>query len=55
MKLEGKFYWTVVRPTMLYGSVCWRVESGTDKDTTNDRDENVETVLGGVGVGQSKE
>jgi len=25
MKLKGKFYKSVVRPTMLYGSECWSV------------------------------
>ena len=27
LKLKGKFYWTVVRPAILYGTVCWTVKS----------------------------
>jgi len=26
LKLKGKFYWTSVRPTMLYGTQCWVVK-----------------------------
>ena len=27
LKLKGKFYQTVVRPTLLYGTECWAVKS----------------------------
>ncbi|KAH1189471.1 Cytochrome P450 704C1 [Glycine max] len=27
IKLKGKFYWTAVRPTILYGTECWAVKS----------------------------
>jgi hypothetical protein len=26
MRLKGKFYKSIVRPTMLYGSECWAVD-----------------------------
>ncbi|KAL4104536.1 hypothetical protein QTP88_019831 [Uroleucon formosanum] len=64
-KLKGKFYWSVARPTMVYGSECWaagrRIEwqsmSGTEMRmlrwmsgvTREDRIKN-EYVRGSIGV-----